>query len=383
MKYLSKYDYEVGIIGGGPAGSTAANYLAENGIEVCLFERNLFPRDVLCGEFLSKEVIVNLKRMEIYKKFLSLKPNQINCFRLINHGQEFVSEIKFPAYSLRRSDFDKLLLDSANANGTVVYQPAEVKQLIKNKSNYEVIFNFQNELKKIKVKYLIAATGKKSNIDKLLRRNFINYNSGLTGIKFHLGIKNFVDFKLNEISIHLDKNVYCGINAINDNKVTVCFLERKNDFNANSETYLNKLTDGQNKLSELFKFSDQGKVPDLNYYGAGNIYFGKKELIKDGIFMIGDAAGMIAPLSGDGIGIAMESGRLLTEIFINSKRYNLSNSFIEEDYFEKWNNLFESRLKTAHLIQSVFFSNYLKKFGLNVIKIFPSLIPKLVDMTRN
>ncbi len=383
MKTLSQYDYEIGIIGGGPAGSTAANYLADNGFEVCLFERSLFPREVLCGEFLSKEVIFNLKQMDIYKKFISLKPNQINCFRLINHDQEFVSELKFPAYSLRRSDFDKLLLDSANVNGAFVYQPAEVKQIKKNNYNYEVIFNFRNELRKVKVKYLIAASGKKSNIDKLLRRNFINYKSGLTGIKFHLDIKNFVDLKLNEISIHLNKNVYCGINAINDNKVTVCFLERKNDFNTNSETYLNKLIDGQYKLSELFKFSDQSKIPDLKYYGAGNIYFGKKELIKDGVFMIGDAAGMIAPLSGDGIGIAMESGRLLSEIFINLKRNNKSNRLIEENYFEKWNDLFESRLRTAHLIQTVFYSNYLRKLSLNVIKIFPSLIPKLVDMTRN
>ena len=48
----------------------------------------------------------------------------------------------------------------------------------------------------------------------------------------------------------------------------------------------------------------------LLIFGTGNIYFGKKNLVENGIYMVGDASGIIAPLSGDGIGMAFESAKI-------------------------------------------------------------------------
>ena len=96
-------EFDIAIIGGGPAGSTAAIHLSRAGLEVCLFEKKTFPREVLCGEFLSAEVIESLKKLNLYNKFLLLNPNRINSFRFINEdSSELETKFRFEAYSIHR-----------------------------------------------------------------------------------------------------------------------------------------------------------------------------------------------------------------------------------------------------------------------------------------
>ena len=102
-----KLDYETAVIGGGPAGSSTAINLAKKGFKVCLFEKTSFPRETICGEFLSKEVIENLKILNLFDKFNALKPNLINSFRYFNdNGESISTHFNFNAYSLKRSTFD-------------------------------------------------------------------------------------------------------------------------------------------------------------------------------------------------------------------------------------------------------------------------------------
>src|SRR3970282_1266063 len=124
--------FEIGIIGAGPAGSTAAAYLAGYGFDVCLFEKKSFPRETLCGEFLSHEVIQLLKELNLFNDFISLSPNKITSFLFFNSsGKSIGSKFNFDAYGLSRSLFDNLLLCNAKNKGVTVYQPSEVKKIIR------------------------------------------------------------------------------------------------------------------------------------------------------------------------------------------------------------------------------------------------------------
>ena len=121
-----KDHYDVAIIGGGPAGSIAAIYLSRFGLEVCLIEKKKFPRDVLCGEFLSQEVTALLKDLKLFDEFLELSPVLISRFKSVNEsGTEIRSNLSFPAYAVKRSYFDNFLLNEAINSGVKVYQPAE------------------------------------------------------------------------------------------------------------------------------------------------------------------------------------------------------------------------------------------------------------------
>ena len=100
--------HEITIIGGGPSGSTAAIYLAEFGFDVCLIEKKNFPREILCGEFLSREIVNNLKELSLFSNFLNLKPNPISSFAMYDDKNEISTQFDFQAFGLKRSAFDNL-----------------------------------------------------------------------------------------------------------------------------------------------------------------------------------------------------------------------------------------------------------------------------------
>jgi len=134
---MNKLETEVLIIGGGPAGSTTALYLSQLGFDITLIEKKIFPRETLCGEFLSKEVTDVLKELRIFEDFISLNPNKLNSFRAIDDsGIQLISDLNFEAYAMKRSVFDSLLLEKAKERNVNVIQPAEVISTTKMKSEF-------------------------------------------------------------------------------------------------------------------------------------------------------------------------------------------------------------------------------------------------------
>jgi flavin-dependent dehydrogenase len=98
------HHHDVIIIGGGPAGSMAALYLSKYGFNTCIIEKKKFPREVLCGEFLSGEVSKTLKELNLFENFLSVNPVKISKFKFTNEkGTEISSEFDFPAYVFKIS----------------------------------------------------------------------------------------------------------------------------------------------------------------------------------------------------------------------------------------------------------------------------------------
>lgn len=374
-----KTDFDIGIIGGGPAGSSAAIFLADAGFNVCLFERKIFPRETVCGEFLSNEVIEILSDIGIENEFHSLNPNKINFFRLINdNGYELSAELGFNAYGLKRSAFDNLLLQTAKKRGVKIFQPAEVKEIINRENYFEIIFsNHHSPNNYLRVRKVVSAYGKYSNLDKQLTRHFISEKSGLNGIKFHLNKSYLNNFNDDEIHIYVSEAIYCGINLVNDDTVTVCFLERRN----NNVPVRNRIIELINSepMRKIFSNDSVNKIMKIQLYGAGNIYFGKRNIIENGIFMIGDSAGIIAPLAGDGIAMAIKSAKILSEVFNNSN----NNSRQEVLYKEKWGAMFNKRLKYSSVIQSSILKRWKRNMGITIISIFPQILQYLIKSTRN
>ena len=377
-------EFDIAIIGGGPAGSTAAIHLSRAGLKVGLFEKKTFPREVLCGEFLSAEVIESLKKLNLYNKFLLLNPNRINSFRFISEdSSDLETKFQFEAYSMKRSIFDNFLLKEAEKSGAKIFQPTEVKKIERKGSAYELkILDTEKSDRNISAEFVIAAYGKQNILDRKLSRNFVNVKSQLNGVKFHFDREYFQLFPDDEIQIYSSEGIYCGINAVNENEATLCFLEDRKHFTGSSREHLVKLMRRNEKFKRLFKEDFITIIPDLQIYGSGDVFFGKKELIKKGIFMLGDAAGVIAPLAGDGIGMALESAEILSRILTAGFQNSLSHEKISELYMSEWNNHFNVRLYSARFIQKSVLMNSLRKVGIGLVKLYPSLLPRLIQLTR-
>lgn len=378
-------DYEISIIGGGPAGSTAAVQLARCGFSVALFERKSFPREVLCGEFLSIEVTKILKELKLFNNFIKLNPNPVNSMSFYFDDEKMLNkQLNFQAYAVKRSVFDNFLLNSAKDAGVNVYQPSAVNNVTRHDNNFVLnITNENGDVKKIYSKHVIAAYGKSGFLDKRLKRNFAGKKTYLNGIKFHIDNKFLCKHRVNEISLFVSKGIYCGINSVNGNESTVCFLENKKKYLNSSKDHLIDLFFNGYKISNPFKDIFKDKIKSQHVYGTGNIYFGKRKVVENGIYMIGDAAGIIAPLSGDGIGMAMESAMLLSKILVNLKKNKISKQKADKLYSNEWEKMFRSRMFLALMIQNFIMSGKINNVGYAALKKFPYLTNYLLKNTRN
>jgi flavin-dependent dehydrogenase len=375
--------HEITIIGGGPAGSTVAIYLAEYGYEVCLIEKKIFPRDVLCGEFLSREVVNNLKELNLFSEFLNLKPNSINSFAFFADKKGISTQLGFQAYSLKRSAFDDLLLKNAKSKGVTVYQPYDVLEIGKENNSYKLSLKSSVQSSKvISSKYVIAAYGKRNNLDSKLNRKFILFKSNLNGIKYHVHKSYLNNIEDNQIQIYADDAIYCGVNSVTDDEVTFCLLEDRQHFLGTSMQSLKNLADRNEKFQALFNSKIEAAFKSNKVYGAGNIYFGRRNKVESGMFMIGDAAQVIAPLAGDGISMAMDSAKLLADLFWLKKQKNISDNNLCEMYNREWQKSFERRLKTAVFIQNVLFKKIGRKISLSSLRYFPQALNYFIKNTR-
>jgi menaquinone-9 beta-reductase len=381
---MQKSVFDIIIIGGGPAGSTAAIYLSLAGFSTALFEMKSFPRETLCGEFLSPEMINILCELGIMEKFLQLNPNPINFFSFYNNDERYLKvPLGFTAYGLKRGDFDLLLLNEAKRAGASVFQPAKVVS-IKNESGiYSITYTSGGEEHSTHAPIILAAYGKQNYLDRILGRGFTQVKSKLNGIKFH--IPNSLVKNINEHTIYLcsGDNIYCGINAVNEETITVCFLENRLNDNTPPRTKLKQFIKQNESISEFFINEIDYELERLPIYGCGNIYFGNKILAQDGIFFIGDAAHVIAPLAGDGIAMAMQTAKLISEIFSGSGKNPLSRNQTEKVFIREWNKLFRKRISLALLIQKIMLNNKLRKLSYPAIKLFPSALINLIRFTRN
>jgi flavin-dependent dehydrogenase len=337
----------------------------------------------LCGEFLSHEVVSALKTFEVYDEFLSLKPNRITHFRFTpESGITAKYPLGFVGFALKRSLLDTLLLRKAASLGTTTIQPAEVISMNRDGDFFKILCKTENEVDTYFASNVIAAYGRQNIIDKSLERPFASFRSGYSGIKYHVPktmLNTFID---DEIQIYSSNGIYCGVNWVSGNEATLCFLSDKNINQLDPKYALYELIEKNPAFKNLFTRDPLPSLVKLPVYGTGNIHFGKRNVVEDGIYMIGDAARVIAPLAGDGIGMAIESGMLVARVLTESMKRNLSRTAIESQYKKEWNAHFSKRITVALNLQRFALNSRGGNIGGELMVRLPMLAEKFIRWTR-
>jgi len=373
--------FDAVIIGGGPAGSSTAIGLAQGGMSVAVVEKKLFPRDVVCGEFLSHEVLSALRHVGAYEEFLSLHPQLIATFAFIpEHGPRVVRPLGFPAAALKRSLLDGLLLKKARSFGATVLQPAEAAAINRRDDGFEVLVKTPAGIQTLRAKNVVAAYGRTCMLDKALQRGFATVRSGMTGIKYHIPRRLFRDLPEDQIRIYSSHNMYCGLNSVNEQEVALCYLVR-GDATAPLES-LTLLLERNRSFRGLFRGDPVAAMKSLPRSGTGNVFFGPRNLVEKGVFMTGDAAGVLGPLAGDGIGMAVQGGRLLAEVLLLGARMGSDRQQIERSYATEWRRRFAGRLKTAAILQRLAMNPLTAGTGALVMTAFPVVLDAMIRRTR-
>ncbi|MFV5696438.1 NAD(P)/FAD-dependent oxidoreductase [Flavobacterium sp. LB3P122] len=364
---------EVLIIGGGLAGLTAAIHLSKIGFQITVVEKNEFPKHKVCGEYISNEVLPYLNWLDI--KIADLYPTAITKLEFSTvSGKKIKSILPLGGFGISRYTLDEYLYKKAIANGCEI-----IRDLVEEIDFEDEIFTVTTSNKIIlKAKIVIGAFGKRSIIDQKLNRNFIQNKSPWLAVKGHYS----GDFPSDLVGLHNFKGGYCGVSKVENNVINICYLADYETFKQfkNVEEYQNNILSQNPHLKVIFEKSNLLFEKPLT---ISQISFEKKQAVENHVLMIGDTAGLIHPLCGNGMAMAIHSAKIVSELvekYFNSEIK--SRKELEEKYIQEWSSNFSQRLKIGRFLSNLFKKQKLSGFLMLILITFPFLLPKIIKKTH-
>lgn len=337
---------KINIIGGGLAGLVSAYLLAQEGHEIRLIEKKKYPFHRVCGEYVSNETTQFLKRNGLYPDHL--EPSQINRFELTaQSGKNFEMPLDLGAFGISRYEWDAFLVKKVKEMGVTVNEQTAVIDVRFIDESFELTLS---NGEKINSPLVIGAFGKKSLMDQKLQRQFAKSQSPFVGVKYHIK----TDFPKDKIVLHNFTGGYCGLSAVENDKYNFCYLGRRVDLKRHGgiKEMEEAVLYENPHLKSVFENSDFlfDKPIVINAFS-----FAPKQLIENHVLMAGDAAGLITPLCGNGMAMAIHSAKLLSEcIAAHANKASFNRGAMERDYEKKWRSIFEKRLWVGRQTQKLF-----------------------------
>lgn len=364
---------DIVIIGGGLAGLTASIHLKTLGFSVTLVERDVYPKHKVCGEYISNEVKPYLDYLHL--DIESLHTVDINTLHISTQsGKLLRTGLKLGGFGISRYTLDNYLYKVAGERGVNLIQDAVTQNHIQPDGSISTTLSGRE----IKGKIVIGAHGKRSLIDKKLDRSFISKKSPWLGVKMHYTGR----LKSNVVELHNFKGGYCGISMVEDHKINVCYLVKYESFKAYKDIQLfqEKVLFQNKHLQTFFETVTPILESPLT---ISQINFDKKLPVEKDIFMVGDAAGLIHPLCGNGMAMAMNSSRLLCTLLYKHKDNLITNkTIIANEYAKLWKTAFSSRLKYSRLLQHILLDKNSQEIAFFIGKTFPLILPQIIKHTH-
>ncbi|MFT3825536.1 MAG: NAD(P)/FAD-dependent oxidoreductase [Chitinophagaceae bacterium] len=369
--------YDVAIIGGGLAGLSLAIQCARAGNRTILFEKEKYPFHKVCGEYISlenwnflQELGIPLSDMQlpIISRILISAPN----------GKTLESALPLGGIGISRYTLDDMLATIARKEGVTVQENTKVSDVVFRNGSF-VLFTSNGETEATVV---AGSYGKRSNLDAKWKRQFTQVKPGklnhYIGIKYHIRI----DFPADLIALHNFEEGYCGISKIEDGKYCLCYLTTA----ANLRKSHNDIAEMEQQilmknpfLKEIFTQAEFLYKEPLT---ISRISFNPKTQVENHVLMLGDAAGMITPLCGNGMSMALHGSKLAFEEIQSFLLGKISRYEMELQYTQQWERKFSRRLEAGRIIQRFFGSNILSGFLLSGVKPFPKFVTWLIRQTH-
>lgn len=372
-------DYDVIIVGGGLAGLISAIELSRAGLRVAVLEKKTYPFHKVCGEYVSHEVLD-------YLRSLGFDPYAHGAARITGlrvstpSGKNLYAPLSQGGFGLSRLVMDEALQRLAIRCGAEVIGGVRVTDLTQeagltvavtgNGARYAALLG-------------IGAWGKRDVLDKKLDRDFLRTHTGYLGVKYHIR----TDYPDNEVGLDNFPGGYCGITKIESDRYNLCYLYQR-DYGPHFKS-LQELEEAMlfrnPVLKRIFRQSEF-LLPQPEV--INEISFAAKRQTDGHILMCGDTAGLITPLCGNGMSMAISAASLLSRIILESRVLQSgiiapsARRALEEAYDQAWKRQFGRRLFWGRTIQRAFGAPRLSEAVLRCIHALPAAERWLIRQTH-
>lgn len=369
--------YDVAIAGGGLAGLTLAIQAARAGYQTLLLEKENYPFHKVCGEYISLESVGFLQRLGIDAGSLELPIiRQLELSDVKGNQYEFI--LPLGGFGISRYTLDNTLYRLALHHGVHVQTNTKVQDI---RYNYDR-FTIQTDTAIFTAKVAAGAFGKRSNLDIKWKRKFAvakpDALNNWIGVKYHIRYP----WKFDRIALHNFNHGYCGISAIEDNKCCLCYLTTADNLRnaGNAIPAMEKKVLYRNPhLQHIFSTA---KFLYDHPLAISQVSFQQKQQVEQHVLMVGDAAGLITPLCGNGMSMAMHASKLAFEQINAFLKGQITREAMEQHYTRTWRREFSRRLFTGRTVQRLFGNDATTSFFLSAMHKLPWLADRLIRSTH-
>jgi flavin-dependent dehydrogenase len=328
---LEKVD--VAIIGAGPAGSTLAALLAGRGVGVALVDRDEFPRDKLCGEFLSYDALPILERLGLLDAIDDAGAPRIARCRVA--GARRTYEFAFPheARGVSRLFLDDLLHRTAVARGARAI--AETATSIVGAR----MIAGEHELE---ATVLVGAWGRWGRFDGQLGRSFVQDR-----VHRNFGFKRHYRSASSDrdvIELHSFPRGYLGVSGIEGGLTNICGLvhaSRLTGHKGRWDAFVETIRRERAGLDAMYARHEPAQE---GFLSSEPVIFRARSPVERGVVMIGDASGVIDPLTGNGMAMAIQSALVAAPFVLDLLARAGDRVAIERAYTATHRAMFASRI---------------------------------------
>jgi menaquinone-9 beta-reductase len=365
--------FDLAVIGGGPAGTSAAIAAARGGAHVLLVERGRLPRQRVCGEFVSAEsldLLAGLLR-ETASGLLPHAP-RIAEARLFFDGHSISAPVDPTAASIARYDLDETLWNAAAQAGVHAKLETTVDRIAG-----EGPFTLSTSAGDFQAHAVIDASGRWSNLRAQSTSGNPNAGNKWLGLKAHYDEPN----PHLSVDLYFFEGGYCGVQPVavtsapvGEHRVNACAMVR---------------SDVARTLPEVFALHPDLRErarhwrPLMEPVSTSPLVFREPEPARSNILQAGDAAGFVDPFVGDGISLALRSGALAADCLAPFLRQEIPLSEATADYAQAYRRRLLPVFRASSMLRRLFsLPRPVRRAVGSVLEATPAASRLLVRLTR-
>jgi flavin-dependent dehydrogenase len=366
---------DVLIIGGGLGGLTAALDLRQRGYAVTLVERKQYPFHKVCGEYVSNEVLPYLRRL--HADPAGLEPAAISRFLLSSPaGRTLTAPLDLGGFGVSRYCLDYFLFQQARARGVEFVQATVADVTFDIGADHHCVTLADGQ--QLTARAVLGAYGKRASLDRQLQRPFFQRRSPYLGVKHHLRLP---DFPRDLIALHNFADGYAGISAIEDGKLCFCYLTTRHNLKTHGTiAQLEARVLAQNP--HLARILTEAEFLYAQPEVINEISFAPKSCVENHVLMCGDAAGLITPLCGNGMAMAMHGAAIAANHLQSFLAGRTTRAQLEVAYRREWEQQFGQRLRVGRAVQGLFGRPLLSEAAVGGLRFLPAVVRGLMRQTH-